>query len=147
MLKLGVTYVFYLCTTQNKKYGNNLFANRGLSALLVLVMVLSMVPFSAFATKGDTQANEGSVIAQINTEPEETEPATEPENTEAPAAVIEVTYPNTENDGHSHVSVESEYEPPLCEDPGMTAGTYCSLCGGTLTGREEIPELGHDIMQ
>ena len=40
---------------------------RGLSALLVLIMVLSMVPFSAFATEGDTQANEGSVMAQINT--------------------------------------------------------------------------------
>ena len=121
---------------------------RGLSALLVLVMVLSMVPLSAFAAESDTQAGEGSVMAQTTTEPEEeTEPATEPEATEAPAAVVEVTYPNTENDGHSHISVESEYEPPLCEDPGMTAGTYCSLCGVTLTGREEIPAQGHNIEQ
>ena len=121
---------------------------RGLSALLVLVMVLSMVPLSAFAAESDTQAGEGSVMAQTTTEPEEeTEPATEPEATEAPVAVVEVTYPNTEGDGHTHISVESEYESPLCEDPGMTAGTYCSLCGVTLTGREEIPAQGHNIEQ
>ena len=121
---------------------------RGLSALLVLIMVLSMVPFSAFAAEGDTQADEGSVIAQVNTEPEEeTEPATEPEATEAPVTVVEVTYPNTEDDGHSHESVVSEKVEALCEDPGMTAGTFCSLCGKTLTGREEIPARGHSIAQ
>jgi len=125
---------------------------RGLSALLVLILVLSMVPFSVFATEDQATTELDSVIAQIDTEPAEetepeTEPATEPEVTEAPVAVVEVTYPNTENDGHSHISVKSEYEPPLCEDPGMNAGTYCSLCGVTLTGRTEIAATGHDIRQ
>ncbi len=125
---------------------------RGLSALLVLVMVLSMVPFSAFATEDGAQTDLDSVIAQINTEPaEETEPVTEPETEPATEpeeqAVVEETFPNTENDGHTHNAVESEYEPPLCEDPGMTAGTYCSLCGVTLTGRVELVPTGHDIIQ
>lgn len=28
-----------------------------------------------------------------------------------------------------HVAVASETEHPLCGIPGMTAGTYCQICG------------------
>ncbi|MBQ8909922.1 MAG: phosphodiester glycosidase family protein [Oscillospiraceae bacterium] len=117
---------------------------RGLSALLVLVMVLSMVPFSAFATEDGAQSDLDSVIAQSDTEPaDETEPATEPEE----QAEVEETFPNTEDDGHQHNSVVSERIPALCEDDGRTSGTYCSLCGVTLSGREVITALGHNIEQ
>ena len=91
---------------------------RGLSALLVLVMVLTMVPFSAFATE-DGQA----------------------------ALTEEVVYPNTPDDGHEHHKVETEEVEALCEDPGMTAGSYCDLCGKTLSGRVVIPARGHSITQ
>ena len=94
---------------------------RGLSALLVLIMVLSMMPVSAFAAENEPQ--------------------------QELIAVLEENYPNTENDGHTHHRVASEREEPLCEDPGMTAGTYCDLCGMTISGRVEIPPVGHNIMQ
>ena len=121
---------------------------RGLSGLLVLVMVLSMVPFSAFATEDQTAIELDPVITQIDTEPaEETEPATEPEAAEAPVTVVEVTYPNTPDDGHEHHEVATEKEEALCEDPGLTAGSYCDLCGVTLSGRVVIPARGHSITQ
>ena len=75
---------------------------RGLSALLVLLMVLSMVPVAALADE----------VAD-----------------------------------HEHIPVNSERVPPLCDETGLTAGIYCSVCGNTLSGREGIPELGHDIVQ
>ena len=46
-----------------------------------------------------------------------------------------------------HTPVASEQEPPLCEAEGLTAGTYCAVCGVTLTGRVPIPATGHQIMQ
>ena len=33
----------------------------------------------------------------------------------------------------------------LCEDAGLTAGTYCTVCGKTISGRLTIPATGHDI--
>ena len=86
---------------------------RGLSALLVLMMVVSMLPVSAFATESK--------------------------------AVVDEVYPNTENDGHTHNEVASEKIDALCEDTGLTAGTYCNLCGKTLSGRIVIDAQGHDI--
>ena len=46
-----------------------------------------------------------------------------------------------------HTVVQDDEEPALCENPGLTAGSHCSVCGETLSGREEIPQLGHDIKQ
>ena len=120
------------------------FTKRGLSLLLVLIMVLSMVPVSALATQDSADADAGSEILQIDTEPTEAE-QTEAEPEEMAAA--EPTYPNTEDDGHEHVAIESERVPALCEDDGMTSGTYCQLCGVTLSGREVIPALGHNVEQ
>ncbi len=45
-----------------------------------------------------------------------------------------------------HTEVASEEVPALCEEPGMTAGTYCSVCGKTLSGRQEISARGHFLL-
>lgn len=45
-----------------------------------------------------------------------------------------------------HTPATSEEVEALCEDSGMTAGTYCTVCGKTLSGRIEIPALGHNII-
>ena len=120
------------------------FTKRGLSALLVLIMVLSMVPFSALATEEDTQA--GGILEQSS---DDTAIVTEPaeEITEAEATVTTEEYPNEEDDGHTHNAVNSERIPPLCEDTGVSAGTYCSLCGKTISGRITLEALGHNITQ
>ena len=45
-----------------------------------------------------------------------------------------------------HTPADSEKTDPLCETPGRAEGTYCVVCGETLSGREETaPALGHDI--
>ncbi len=122
---------------------------RGLSALLVLLMVAAMVPFGALAA-GEESQNDGALLeteAVTETEPAEDPAAEETEPETVEAAVITEEYPNVPNDGHSCVAVYSERIPPLCEDPGVAAGTYCSLCGITLTGRKELAPLGHDIQQ
>ncbi len=82
----------------------NNVTKRAFSALLALIMVLSLLPVSALAEE----------LAQCD---------------------------------HNAEVLTSERVPALCEDPGMTAGTYCSVCGATLSGRKEIPALGHDIIQ
>ena len=48
-----------------------------------------------------------------------------------------------------HEEVASEEVPAMCGAPGMTAGTYCGICGETLSGREEIPAPAnkHILMQ
>ena len=46
-----------------------------------------------------------------------------------------------------HVVAESETEYPKCGIPGMTAGTYCKICEKTLSGREEIPALEHELTE
>ncbi len=106
---------------------------RGLSALLVLVMVAAMVPFAALADQAEPLTDSA---------PELQQPAAETE-----PAVITEEYPNEPNDGHSHIAEFSEYVTPLCDEPGMASGTFCRLCGVTLSGRTYIEPLGHDIQQ
>ena len=124
---------------------------RGISALLVLVMVLSFVPYSAFAAEEDTAISQVEDFRErlkkaIQTKQAE-EPAEEEPTPTVPAVIDEPEYPNTPDDGHTHSAVSSERIPALCGDDGMTAGTYCNYCGITLSGREVIPALGHDIVQ
>ncbi len=45
---------------------------------------------------------------------------------------------------HGHQSVEDPQKDPTCTETGLTAGTHCSVCEKVLSGREEIPVLGHD---
>ena len=47
---------------------------------------------------------------------------------------------------NGHSVTESEEVPALCEDDGMTAGTYCAVCGITLSGRTPIAAKGHDVI-
>jgi len=48
---------------------------------------------------------------------------------------------------NGHTPAYSEAAEPLCDTPGMTAGTYCTVCGITLSGREiTAPALGHDVV-
>ena len=97
----------------------NQLIKRGLSGLLVMIMVISMIPLSALAS----------------------------EEPDSAISVIAGEFPNEPDDGHVHESVSSEAVPPLCEDTGLTAGTYCRLCGKTLTGRVILDALGHKIVQ
>ena len=34
--------------------------------------------------------------------------------------------------------------PATCEEPGLTEGSHCSVCGEVLTAQEVVPALGHD---
>ena len=132
---------------------------RILSALLVLVMVLSMVPLTALATEDTAQPSTQSRADEIREAiknvdiqkaielQRQRQQSKEKKMPKRGPVLAAETYPNEENDGHTHNEVFSDREPALCEDPGMTAGTYCSLCGVTLSGREEIPALGHNIQQ
>ena len=43
-----------------------------------------------------------------------------------------------------HISVYTPMVSPTCENSGRQEGTYCEQCGATLSGREDIPALGHD---
>lgn len=42
---------------------------------------------------------------------------------------------------HGHTALESEEIPATPASPGMTAGTYCGICGETLSGRVKIPQI------
>ncbi len=146
------------------------FTKRGISMILALVMVLSVVPYSAFAAEADDAITEEAVVEQIpeaiaeesadtmerirdaiekvnamlTAEPE-AEPETEPETT---PAIVRKNKKNTTAavaEDHEHVAVASDKVFPKCETEGMQLGTYCSVCGITLTGREAIPALGHDM--
>ncbi len=46
-----------------------------------------------------------------------------------------------------HTPAESEEVPALCDTDGMTAGTYCTVCGTTLSGRTPIAASGHQIVK
>ena len=124
---------------------NNLL-KRGLSALLVAILVLSMVPAYAFAAEDESVAEVDNNLTTTD-DTVIVEDKTDAETIQVETVIEKKNYSHTPEDGHTHNSVVSERVPALCEDPGMTAGTYCSLCGITLTGREEIPALGHDIHQ
>jgi len=47
--------------------------------------------------------------------------------------------------GDAQNAATSEKIEALCLDDGMTAGTYCTVCGKTISGRLTIPATGHDI--
>ena len=132
---------------------------RILSAVLVLVMVLSMVPLTAFANEEEPQTQSltraEEILAAVRSVDIQEAIALRDQRQQSvqkklpkkgpPARTAQ--FPNEEGDGHTHEPKNSDREPALCEDPGMTAGTYCALCGVTLSGREEIPALGHEILQ
>ena len=101
---------------------------RLLSLVLVLVLVVSMVPFPTYAME-ETQTDNAQEIIVSDSEPTEESQAEQ----------------NPTCNANGHTVVESEEEPALCEEPGLTAGTYCSVCNVTLSGREVIPANGHFI--
>ena len=45
------------------------------------------------------------------------------------------------------IIAHSEKIDPLCEDEGRTEGTYCTVCSNTISGRNPIEPLGHEIQQ
>ena len=57
----------------------------------------------------------------------------------------DLTYVKTCN-GSSYEEVEDEAAEPTCTDAGHEAGTYCSVCKETLSGRETIDAKGHDLI-
>ena len=127
-----------------------LLTKRGLSALLVLVMVLSMVPFGAFATEEESVPESGDTLIpqevfdkalEMMEEADEPEEIPEETKTLRPATKQEVAA------DHQHSLMSVEREPALCEDPGVTAGVICSTCGEIISGCEPIPALGHDVIQ
>lgn len=46
------------------------------------------------------------------------------------------------SDGHTVVTLPGTA--PDCTNPGITEGSYCSVCGATLVAQETIPANGHD---
>lgn len=54
----------------------------------------------------------------------------------------EINY--TEIAATGHTSVSTSYVAPTCTSSGRYAGTKCSVCGVTLSGRDYIAPLGHD---
>ena len=44
-----------------------------------------------------------------------------------------------------HTEVIDHNFPAMCEDPGLTQGSHCSVCGIVLKAQEEIPPIGHSI--
>lgn len=61
----------------------------------------------------------------------------------APTAGTDSTKSGNAPACEQHDEVSSEREPANCVIDGREAGTYCSICGITLSGREPIPALGH----
>ncbi len=116
---------------------------RGLSALLVLLMVAAMVPLGALAAEADSQNDGAPVQPEAVTEIESAEEAAKEQK---PAKIAE-GFPNVEGDGHTHAPVYVEADSPLCEEPGTTSGSRCSLCGIALSGFNVVPPLGHNIQQ
>lgn len=134
---------------------------RGISFLLVLIMVLSMIPMGAFAAQeedhksADTEVfvdedvletvrDAAQAVAQDNAESE-----AEPEEQPQQEAVSQRPgkKQQTVEENHTHKLVASERIPPLCEDEGLSAGVVCSECGEIISGCKVIPALGHDIVQ
>ncbi len=46
------------------------------------------------------------------------------------------------SNGHTVVTLSGTE--PDCTNPGITEGSYCSVCGATLVAQETIPATGHD---
>ena len=53
----------------------------------------------------------------------------------------------TEGEALEHTIVEEEEIPPLCTEPGYTAGQRCSVCGTVIEGILQIAPSGHSIMK
>ena len=53
------------------------------------------------------------------------------------------TYVADETEALGHTPVAIPGYPATCEAPGMTDGSYCSVCDATITAQEVIPALGH----
>jgi len=138
------------------------FLKRGLSMILALVMVLSAVPFAAFAAEEDSSAVQEPVaeasadmlervreaaqkVKSLQGVEPETEPETKPVTKKAPVRKNKKNETAVVTDDHEHIEVSSHKVFPDCENEGMTAGTYCSVCGITLSGREPIAALGHNM--
>ena len=43
-----------------------------------------------------------------------------------------------------HVPAQKDASDATCTQPGLTAGTYCTVCGEVITAQQEVPALGHD---
>ena len=65
---------------------------------------------------------------------------------QAPATCQNEGCTHTEGEALEHTPVQDDEEPAMCEIPGRTAGSHCSACGETLSGREEIPALEHKMI-
>jgi len=55
-------------------------------------------------------------------------------------------YEDVEGGKLEHTPVEEEELPAMCETPGHTAGTRCSVCNTILNGMFELEALGHDLV-
>ena len=53
------------------------------------------------------------------------------------------TYIADETEALGHTPVAIPGYPADCENPGMTDGSYCSVCDETITAQEVIPATGH----
>ena len=53
------------------------------------------------------------------------------------------TYVADETEALGHTPVSIPGYPATCEAPGMTDGSYCSVCDATITAQEVIPATGH----
>ena len=42
-----------------------------------------------------------------------------------------------------HIEIKDEAVDPTCEEPGLTEGSHCSVCGVVIKKQEEIPATGH----
>lgn len=42
-----------------------------------------------------------------------------------------------------HIEIKDEAVDPTCEEPGLTEGSHCSVCGVVIKRQEEIPATGH----
>ena len=74
-----------------------------------------------------------------------TEPTCEEEGVKTFTCKHDPSHTKTEPvPARGHQSVEDPQKDPTCTETGLTAGTHCSVCEKVLSGREEIPVLGHD---
>ena len=51
----------------------------------------------------------------------------------------------TEGEPLGHTEVKDEDRMALCDEPGLTEGSHCSVCGAVLIPQMEIAPLGHDL--
>ena len=47
---------------------------------------------------------------------------------------------------HDHDPVDDAAVAATCTEAGHTAGTHCSICGDVLSGNEDVPALGHEMV-